>query len=151
MGAGSGDALPPVVKHSATHQHSGQEEQGTKVHLDTLYQRLSPGWVCPAPHTHLCTAGGTHPPGHAQQTEPATSALAAPVPSPLLTDTPCLPPVPLLSSRLVQSTQSGSGAQPQGCGAQAQLYLCPCSVSCHCHGAPEPHRSQWRHRWEQQL
>lgn len=32
-----------------------------------------------------------------------------------------------------------------------QGYLCPSSVSCHCHEAPELHRFQLRHRWEQQL
>lgn len=169
FGAGSLDALTTLVKHSATHQHTVQEEQGNKVHLDTLYQRHCHLAGCAQLHTPThagalpCSTRQLHcwrqsPPGHGQETNPATSALPWASSQPTQTGAAVTPCLSLPSCQALCSTQrvgqepSSDSAPSQGTvGAQAQLYLCPCSVSCHCHGAPEPHRFQLRHRWEQQL
>lgn len=72
---------------------------------------------CAQLHTPTCagalpcssTAGGTHPPGDAQETQPATSALAAPVPSPL----PACPPCPCSAPGLCRAHTAGQ--EPSTC------------------------------------
>lgn len=133
-------------------QPTGQEEQGHKVHLDTLYLRDCHLAGCAQPHTPTQSTRQLHccRQSHPQETNPAAPAL----PLPQLPVTSLLSPLALLSCQTLSQHRQWdrSPAHAQGTvGAQAQVYLCPGSVSCHCHGAPEPHRSQLRHRWEQQL
>lgn len=128
---------------------------------------LSPGWVCTHPPGHVpcpaapgsCTAGGRVTsrlcPGH-QCSHPCS----APAPSPHLTGTAVtlsVPSVPGSAARPCAEHRQGDRSPAHAVtapglpGCPGQVYLCPCSVSCHCHEAPEPHRFQLRHHWEQQL